>query len=193
MDTAPEYSLFPGWERAVEWQYEAARATLERSLGVQRTVVNSWVKAAESTVPPETPQRAHLRRLEWGYDIWEEALLNTLVHLDDAVSEEGIDLRQLQMTWLHAMDDAFSEVMSRPVFAAGINDTLEDALTEQQQLSHLRRDLLYASNLPTDRDVEAVGERLLDLEARQKKIEEKLDMILDAADIEEATHSGVVE
>lgn len=193
MDTAPEHSLFPGWGRAVEWQYETVRTALERSLEMQRTVVDSWVTAAESTAPPETPQRAQLRRLEWGYDIWEETLLNTLVHLDDAITEDGIDLRQLQMIWLHAMDDAFSDVTSRPAFAAETNDTLEDVLTEQQQLNELRRDFLHASNLPTDRDLEEVGERLLDLEARQKRIEEKLDAVLDAADIEEATHSGVVE
>ncbi|SEP08486.1 hypothetical protein SAMN04487948_11383 [Halogranum amylolyticum] len=193
MDTAPEHSLFPGWGRAVEWQYETARATLERSLEMQRTVVDSWITAAESTAPPETPQRAQLRRLEWGYNIWEETLLNTLVHLDDAIREDGIDLRQLQMIWFHAMDDAFSEVMSRPMFVAEMNDTLEDVLTEQQQLNELRRDFLHASNLPTDRDLEEVGERLLNLEARQKKIEEKLDMILDAVNLEEAIQSEMVK
>ena len=193
MDNVPAHAQFPGWGRAVEWQYETARATLERSLELQRTVVDNWIAAAESAAPPEAPQRAQLRRLEWGYDIWEETLLNALVHLDDAITEDGIDLRQLQMIWLHAMDDAFSEVMRRPAFAAETNDTLEAVLTEQRQLNHLRRDFLHASNLPTDRDIEEAGERLLNLEARQKKIEEKLDAILDATGLEEAPQSGVVE
>jgi hypothetical protein len=160
---------------------------------LQRTVVGNWIAAAESAALPETPQRAQLRRLEWGYHIWDETLSNTLVHLDDAITEDGIDVRQLQMIWLHAMNDAFSEVMGRSVFAAETNDTLEDVLTEQQQLNQLQRDVLHASNLPTDRDLEGVGERLLNLKACQKKVEEKLDMILDAADLEDAPQSGVVE
>ncbi|WP_254525965.1 hypothetical protein [Natrinema caseinilyticum] len=193
MDSDLEHTPVLGWQQAVEWQYETARAILKQSLEVQRAGVDSWLNATKSVVPSESPQREQLRRLEWGYDIWEETLLNILIHLDDAISEEGIDLRQLQMICLHAMDDAFSEVASRPVFAEDMNDTLEEQLTEQRQLNQLRRDVLHALNLPTDRSLEEVGKWLLQMEARQKKIEEKLDAILEAADIEGEEQFKVIE
>lgn len=193
MGTEREHPRSPWWQTALDRQYEASRTVLGQALETQRVAVDGWLSVGEATVPPVGLPRGALRGLEWSYDLWEETIQNVLVHLDDAVSEEGVDLDALQMIWLHAMDDAFSEVTSRPAFATEASRTLERALDEQRVLTEARREFLHDLDLPTDRDLEVIGERLLRLEASQKRVEDRLDAILEAIDVEAAPRIEVLE
>lgn len=193
MDTEREPSRLPWWQAALDWQYETSRTALEQALELQRSAIDGWMGFAESAVADSRSSRSVLRGLEWSYDLWEETIRNVLVHLDDAIGEEGIDLDALQMIWLHAMDDAFSEVTSRPAFATEASRNLERVLGEQRSLNEARRDLLHDSDLPTDRDLEVIGERLLRLEASQKRIEDRLDAILEDFGVEATPRIEVPE
>lgn len=181
------------WQAGLDRQYEASRIALEQSLETQRSVVDGWIGLVESITPETRSSRSTLRGLGWSYDLWEETIRNVLVHLDDTIDGDGIDLEALQLVWLHAMDDAFSEITSRPAFATEASRSLEQVLRGQRALIEARRERLHEADLPTDDDLARVGERLLGLEARQKRVEDRLDSILETLDVEATPRVEVPE
>lgn len=173
-----------------DWYVETARTTLERSLETQQAAVDGWASALTPQSDEQPAAATPIQGTVWLYDIWSESLRNALVHLDDAIDEEGIDLDSLQMIWLHAMDDAITDVGKRPPFGAAMADAVERTLNAQAESNERRRETLRSAGLPTDRDMEAVGERLLDLEYRQKSLADKLDAVLAAVGAESAPERG---
>ncbi|MFB6184300.1 MAG: hypothetical protein ABEI96_07070 [Haloarculaceae archaeon] len=159
---------------------ETSRTALERSLETQQAAVDGWASTFAPQADEQPTEATPSQEMAWLYDIWSETLQNALVHLDDAVDEEGIDLDSLQLIWLHALDDAITDVGKRPTFGATMTESVERALTAQYWGDQLRRSVLGSVDVPTDRDIEAVGKRLLDLEYRQKSVEDKLDAVLAA-------------
>ena len=70
--------------------------------------------------------------------------------------------------------------MGTSAFAAA-NGQLVNAMMElREQTDEISEDTLEQLGLPTRSDIEEVGERLVELERRQHRVEEKLDEIIEA-------------
>jgi hypothetical protein len=173
-----------------DWYVEASRKTFEQSLETQQAAIDGWASALEGRSEARTSEATPIRDVTWLYDIWVETLQNALVHLDNAITEDGIDLDALQMIWLHAVDDAITDVGKTPEFGVTMTRSVERGLKAQAWIGDLQREFLAAAGVPTASDVEEVGKRLLDLEYRQKSIEDKLDAILVAVETEAGGRTG---
>jgi len=159
----------------LDWYAETARTALETSLSTQQRAVERWADAFETAPYPGVATPA--RSAAWLYEIWAETLRSALVNLDDAVTADGVDLDSLLMLWLHAADDALADVGRSAEFAAAMDRSVEGTLTVQSLLADRNRVLVEAVHLPTDRDAEALGARLLDLEYRQKEVEDRVERL----------------
>ena len=86
------------------------------------------------------------------------------------MTEEGVDLAKLQSIWLHAVDDAVTDVGTTREFASTMARSVERTLAGKAQGDELRRQGLRDAGVPTNRDVERLGERLLEFEYRQHEL-----------------------
>ncbi|MFB6165662.1 MAG: hypothetical protein ABEJ31_10935 [Haloarculaceae archaeon] len=168
----------------VDWYVEAARKTIEQTLEAQQRAIDGWADAVEGHTEAESVVAGPARQVAWAADIWLETLENGLTHLDDAFSAEGVDLEQLQTIWLHAADDAITDVGETEAFADSIAAAAEGELGGIAWWRDVSESMFEAAGLPTDRDVAEVGERLLALEYRQKAVEDKLEAVIDAVGAE---------
>ena len=166
-----------------ERSVEATRSLFEQALSAQKAAVDGWAAAFERSPAAATSAR----ETKWLADVWLETIENALVHGDDALDETGIDLDALQTIWLHAADDALTDVGRSDEFAETMTEAVERSLAGQSEAAEARRAFLGAAGLPTDRDVEEVGARILDFEYQQKSVEDALDAV--AAAIEAGTES----
>ncbi|MFB6080590.1 MAG: hypothetical protein ABEJ81_06300, partial [Haloferacaceae archaeon] len=133
-DDAPGAPGLPGIDRYVE----ASRTGFERSLAAQRAAVDAWADAFDGR-GGRTGEATPVRGAAWLFDVWTETLQNALVHLDDATSADGIDLDALQLVWLHAMDDALTDVGRSSEFAATMAGSVERTLTAKRWTDEVRR------------------------------------------------------
>lgn len=170
-----------GWDAPLlDWYLETTRKAAEQSLAAQQRAIDEWASAVEGRTEAQAEVATPVRGLAWFADVWLGAVQNALVHVDDAFEGGSVDLEELQTTWLHALDDAITDVGKTPEFAETATGTVERALTARYRGDELRRRALEGVGLPTDRDVEEVGARLLELEYRQKAVEDRLDDVLAA-------------
>ena len=177
-----ERSLARPDDPVVEWYVEASRELLEAWLAIQQSSIDAWASALDGGTTNRRDEATPAREGAWLYDVWAEVVRHTLVHLDDAITEEGVDLEELRTILLHTSDDALTDVGRTPEFATTMARSVERTLTGQYWLTELRRAALQTMDVPTDRSVERVGAHLLDLEYRQKLIEDRVDSVLAAVE-----------
>jgi len=175
------------WMDALDRYAERNRRTFERAVSAQQAAVDRWADALEgrdeSADRPATP----LREWAWLSDVWLETLQNALVHVDDAVSPDGVDLDRLQTIWLHAADDALTDVGRTSEFAATMTAAVEGMLRAQARWRDAQRALVATSGVASDREMAAVGKRLLAVERRQKRVADAVDRFVDTVEADLAS------
>jgi len=168
----------PTWP--IDGYVDASLSAVEASLAFQRAAADEWGSVLEGRDERRTAFATPARGTAWFVDVATEAVENALVHTESTLGPQGVDLDDLETVWLHAADDAIGDVGRTPEFAATMTEAVESALEAEAAVREGRRDVLRESGLPTDRDVETVGGAILDLEYRQKSIEDDVDRLLDA-------------
>jgi len=177
-DTYTPTEMESNWNEFIENMNEEFLEALEQNMEAQAQFVESWSKTVESATDDDELSGG-VRGYARAYQVWMDAAEQMVQRSNDAFEGEDVEVEEFRDTWLNAANEAFKEVMSTTAFAAATGQTVEQALEAQQQSTEAAEATLHSLGMPTESDVEEVGERLVELERRQHQVEEKLDRILD--------------
>ena len=164
------------WNEIMARMNEQMVEGMEASTEAQAEFVESWVGAFESidqeqytTEGFEGGTRAH--------SIWMDAAEETAEKMAAAASGEDVAPEEVRDLWLDSANEAFKEVISTDAFASMTGGTVEDALEMREAVDESTQSTLREFGFATERDVREVGERLVELERRQKKVERGLERL----------------
>ena len=150
----------------------------ERNVAAQAEFVETWMDAIEDSTD-EDRMEENLEGYAKAYEAWMSAAEEQVDRLNASLEGEDVSLEAFRDRWLNAANQAFKEVMSTSAFAAATGDTVQSALDLKQEADEYAADTLHGLGFATVRDVDEVGERLIELERRQQRIEEQLDEVLE--------------
>jgi len=175
------------WTAQMAAMNESFRRAVEQNVDAQTRFVNSWFEAVDDAWDT-TPEHVAdgMEGYANAYQAWMAAAEAQLDRTQDLLEGEDVPVEDFRDIWLNTANEAFKEVMGTSAFAAATGETLSEILDIQQQVNESAADTLHALGFATDGDIDEVGERLVELERRQHAIEEKLDRILDAVEVDEA-------
>lgn len=172
------------WNEFMHAMNEQFTQTLEQNVETQAAFVESWVDALETTTGPDQPADG-VEGYADAYATWIEASQRAYERSMDVVAGEDVAPEEFRDIWLDAANEAFKDVTDTTAFAAATGQTVEDALEYRQEIDEMANETLHELGFATKRDVEEVGERLIELECRQHTVEEKLDTVIDHLEDEE--------
>jgi hypothetical protein len=166
------------WNEFAEEMSEQFVSALERNVEAQANFVETWFDTLEETVEAGDAEES-MEGYARAYEAWMNAATEQFDRTSDVLEGEDVDVEEFRDLWLTTANEAFSEVMSTPAFAAATGQTVEQALELQQEVDEAAQDTLANLGFATEGDVREVGERLVELERRQHALEEKLDRVLE--------------
>ncbi len=172
------------WNEFMQAMNQQFAQSLEQNVEAQTQFVESWFETLEQTSDPEQMGEAFEGTAN-AYTTWMEASQQAYERSMDAMSGEDVEPEEFRDIWLNAANEAFKEVADTTAFAATTGQTVEEALEYQQQIDDLADETLHTLGFATKRDVQEVGERLIELERRQHAVERKLDTVIDHLEDEE--------
>jgi len=155
--------------------------TLEENVEAQAEFVEAWSETLESSTDDERLSEG-VEGYAKAYQVWMDAAQEMVERTADAAEGEEVDADEFRDVWLNSANQAFKEVMSTSAFAAATGETVQDALEVRQMADENAEATLRQLRMPTQGDVEEIGERLVELERRQHEVEQKLDRILEAVE-----------
>lgn len=167
------------WSEFMEDANEAFLNQLEQNVEAQAKFVETWMDAVETSTENDTLSEG-LEGYARAYEVWMNAAETQFERTSDAIEGEDVGLEEFRDIWLNAANESFKEVMSTSAFAAATGQTVEDVLHFQQEVDESAQRTLHQLGFATEGDISEVGERLVELERRQHRVEEKLDRVLDA-------------
>jgi polyhydroxyalkanoate synthesis regulator phasin len=163
----------------IEEMNEAVADSIEQNMEAQAAFVESWADAFEETVPEDEELSSGFEGYSQAYEVWMDATEEMFEEATNVLEGEDFEPAEFRDIWLQSANEAFSEVMSTSAFAAANGQLVENILDIQQDIDEVTEESLASMNMPTQSDVEEVGERLVELERRQHAVERKLDRLLD--------------
>jgi hypothetical protein len=166
------------WNEFAERMSEQFTTALEQNVEAQAQFVETWFDTLEERMDAGSADETmdgHAR----AYEAWMTAATEQLERSSDVLEGEDVDAEEFRDLWLNTANEAFSEVMATPAFAAATGQTVEQALEMRQQVDEAAQDTLSELGFATEGDVVEVGERLVELERRQHDVEQKLDRVLE--------------
>jgi hypothetical protein len=176
------YDFGTQWAEMAEQMNEAMSQSMEQNMEAQSAFMESWAEAMEMSVPEEGDVAEGFEGYSQAYEVWMDAAEQLLERTQDAASGEDVSLGELRDIWLQSANEAFKEVMGTSAFAAANGQMVESMMEMQEDLNEASEDALTQMGLPTQDQLDEVGERLVELERRQHAVESKLDRILDHLD-----------
>ena len=162
---------------------EAFLESLERNVEAQTAFVDSWMNAFESQESDEITKDG-MKGYVGAYEAWMNAAQKQFERINDALEGEEVPIDEFRDIWLKAANDAFKEVTTSSAFSSMTGESVENSMAYKQTVDEATEQTLSTFGLPTERDVQEVGERLLEVERRQHEIEQKLDQILEEIESE---------
>lgn len=169
------------WTEFAERMNEQFLDALEANVEAQAEFVESWTDAVESSVDDDRAAEG-VGGYARAYQAWMEAAGEMVDRVGDAAAGEEVEPEEFRDVWLDTANRAFKEVMGTTAFAAATGETVSEALEARQQADETAETTLHGLGLPTEGDVQEVGERLVELERRQHAVERKLERVLEAVD-----------
>jgi hypothetical protein len=166
------------WDR-LEQMNEEYLATAERTVAAQNRMVDAWMKSMDAAVEQDRIDEDYEAAYR-AYDIWTQAVNDTVEQLSDLAEGEDVPLERFRDTWLNAANRAFKNAMGTSMFAQATGLTIDEAMDLRRQADELAEATLHDLGLPTEGDIEEVGERLVELERRQHSVEQRLDRIIES-------------
>jgi hypothetical protein len=166
------------WNEFAQQMSEQFTAALERNVEAQADFVETWFDTLDETIEAGSADES-MKGYARAYEAWMNAATEQFERSADVLEGEDVDVEEFRDLWLNTANEAFSEVMSTPAFAAATGQTVEQALEMRQEIDEAAQDTLSELGFATEGDVVEVGERLVELERRQHAVEEKLDRVLE--------------
>jgi hypothetical protein len=180
-NTPPMNGDYGDWNGFVEQMNEQFMEAVEANMEAQAEFVESWSEAVEEGV--DEPEAAEgVQGYARAYETWMEAAEQMVERANDAVEGDDVDVEEFRDVWLNSANEAFKEVMSTSAFAAATGQTVAGAMEAKRQADDAAETTLHDLGLPTESDVQEVGDRLVELERRQHEVEQKLDRVLEHLD-----------
>jgi len=166
------------WNEFVEQMNEQFLDAVEQNMEAQAEFVESWAETVEAT-GERTEGSEGVEGYARAYEAWMDAAQQMVERANDAVEGDEVELDEFRDVWLNTANEAFKEVMSTSAFAAATGQTVAGAMEAKRQADEAAETTLHELGLPTESDVQEVGDRLVELERRQHAVERKLDQVLD--------------
>ncbi len=166
------------WEAFMEQANERYLDAFERNVEAQAAFVETWMDAIEDSADGEHIEDG-LEGYAKAYKAWMRAAEDQVERMNATLEGSDVSTEAFRDRWLNAANEAFKEVMSTSAFAAATGDTVESALDLKREADEYAEETLHSLGFATVGDVEEVGERLIEVERRQQRIEERLDDILE--------------
>jgi len=166
------------WTSFMEEMNEQFVDALEQNVEAQAEFVESWSETLESSADDERLGEG-VQGYAKAYQVWMDAAQEMVERTADAAEGEQVDVEEFRDVWLNSANQAFKEVMSTSAFAAATGETVQDAMEVRRMADDSAEATLRQLRIPTQSDVEEIGDRLVELERRQHEVERKLDRVLD--------------
>ena len=181
-DTNSAYRPDGDWGEFMEEMNEQFLESLEQNMEAQAQFVEAWSETLEASADEERVSEG-VQGYARAYEVWMDAAQEMVERVGESAAEdEEIDVEEFRDVWLNSANEAFKEVMSTSAFAAATGETIQDAMEAQRIADDTAEATLRQLRLPTQSDVEEIGERLVELERRQHEVEQKLDRVLEAVE-----------
>ncbi|MFC6837071.1 poly(R)-hydroxyalkanoic acid synthase subunit PhaE [Halomarina ordinaria] len=177
-DTDPQ-EMQERWTRMVEQMNDAMARSVEQNLEAQATFMETWADAIDGSMPDEDTMAESFESYGRAYEVWMDAAETMYERVGDAAGGEDVSFTEFRDIWLRSANEAFKEVMGTTAFAAAQGNVVEAMMELQQETEDVSQETLTRMGLPTRGDMDEVGERLVELERRQQRVEDKLDQVLD--------------
>jgi hypothetical protein len=168
------------WEGMVQDMNDATVESMEQNMKMSAAFMESWADAMEETVPDEETLASGVEGYDDAYEVWMDAAEQTFERTTDAAQGEDVAPGEFRDIWLQSANEAFKEVMSTSAFAAANGQLVSAMMDLREQTDEMGEETLAEMGMPTQSDVEEVGKRLVELERRQHRVEEKLDRVIEA-------------
>ncbi|QLD89771.1 poly(R)-hydroxyalkanoic acid synthase subunit [Natronomonas salina] len=170
------------WNELAEDMNEAMAQSMEQNMEASAAFMESWADAMEQSIPDDEEFAESVEGYNDAYEVWMDAADQMFERSVAAAEGEDVAATEFRDIWLQSANEAFKEVMGTAAFAAA-NGQLVNAMMEmREQVDEMSEDTLQQLGMPTQSNVEEIGERLIELERRQHRVEEKLDQVLEALD-----------
>lgn len=170
------------WNSFAEMNEELA-AAMERNLDAQATFAETWMDSIDDMTGQEELSDG-VEGVLHAYETWMTAADESLEMITDVMEGENISVEEFRAIWLNAANESFKDMMQTSAFAAATGQSVDTQTDLQQRVDDFLESSLHANGLPSEGNVEEVGERLVELERRQHAVEERLDRILEVLDAE---------
>jgi hypothetical protein len=177
-DSDPE-DVQEQWSRMMQQMNDAMAQSMEQNMQAQSAFMESWADAMEDSVPSEADMAEGFEGYSRAYEVWMDAAEQMFERTNDAAEGEDVSMTELRDIWLQSANEAFKEVMSTSAFASANGQLVQSMMEMREQADEISEDTVSQMGLPTQSELEEVGERLIELERRQHSVESKLDEIID--------------
>jgi hypothetical protein len=170
------------WNELAENMNEALAQSMEQNMEASAAFMESWAEAMEDSMPEEDQMTSSVEGYSGAYEVWMDAAEEMFERTTDSAAGEEIALTEFRDIWLQSANEAFKEVMGTSAFAAANGQLINAMMDMRKQVDEFSEETLSELGMPTQSEIEEVGERLVELERRQHRVEEKLDRILEAVE-----------
>jgi hypothetical protein len=167
------------WSELAEEMNEAVARSVEQNMEASAAFMESWADAVEQSIPEEDELAEGVEGYNDAYGVWMDAADQVFERTVAAAEGDDVAVAEFRDIWLQSANEAFKEVMGTSAFAAANGQLVNTMMELREQVDEISEDTLEQLSMPTQSDVEEIGERLVELERRQHRVEEKLDRIID--------------
>ncbi|MFO7925110.1 MAG: poly(R)-hydroxyalkanoic acid synthase subunit PhaE [Halobacteriota archaeon] len=168
------------WDELVGNMNEAVAASMEQNMEASAAFMESWAEAVEDSMPTDDEWASSIEGYNDAYEVWMDAAEEMFARTADAAEGEEVAMTEFRDIWLQSANEAFKEVMGTSAFAAANGQLVSAMMEMREQADEIGEDTLAQLGMPTQSDIEEVGERLIELERRQHRVETKLDRIIES-------------
>lgn len=177
-DTYDTDAVQNSWTEFIEQMNEQFVDAFEENIEAQAEFVEAWSDTVDSASSDEQLSEG-VEGYAKAYQVWMEAAEEMVERTGDAAAGEDVSVDEFRDIWLNNANQAFKEVMSTSAFAAMTGETVSDTLEVQQMADESAETTLRQLRMPTQSDIEEIGDRLVELERRQHAVEQKIDRVLE--------------
>ena len=167
------------WNELVEQMNDAVAQSMEQNMEASAAFMESWADAMEDSMPTDEELTSGLEGYNDAYEVWMDAADEVFERSSAAAEGEDVAITEFRDIWLQSANEAFKEVMGTSAFAAANGQLVSSMMEMREEVDAMSEDTLEQLGMPTQSDVEEIGERLVELERRQHSVETKLDRIIE--------------
>lgn len=168
------------WQELAQNVNRAVAQSMEQNMEASAAFMESWADAVEQSVPDERELVEGLEGYNSAYEVWMDATEELFERTSAAAEGGDVSVTEFRDIWLQSANEAFKQVMGTSAYAAANGQLVSAMMDMREHVDEVSEDTLRQLGMTTASDVEEVGERLVELERRQHRVEEKLDRVIEA-------------